>query len=178
LLAASVRDPEAFAVFYDLHFERVLAFFAKRVSDSDTAFDLTSETFAKALERRRQFRGASRDEEQAWLFSIARTELLHFWRDGATEHAALSRLGVEVPALADPDLERIEELASLLGDELIRDALTVLPDDQRRAVELRVFDDVDYETLAAVLEISVQTARMRVSRGLRALGMTLGPVIE
>ena len=63
----------------------MLVYFTRRVLDVDVAFDLLSETFAKALERRRQFRGGSPEEEQGWLFSIARSELSHYWRDGRVE---------------------------------------------------------------------------------------------
>src|SRR3954462_11971378 len=89
LLAQSQQDPDAFAAFYDAYAERVLVFFTRRVLDVDVAFDLMSGTFAKALERRRQFRGRSPQEEQGWLFSIARSELWHYWRDGRVERSAL-----------------------------------------------------------------------------------------
>src|SRR5690242_21864621 len=98
----SLHDPDAFAAFYDAHAERILLFLVRRVLDVDTAFDLLSETFATALERRHQFRGSTAEEEQGWLYSIARRELSHFWRDGKVERIALARLGVGVPALSDP----------------------------------------------------------------------------
>ena len=83
LLVQSREDPEAFARFYDAYAERVLVFFTRRVFDVDMAFDLLSETFAMALERRRQFRGDTAEEEQGWLFAIARSELSHYWREAA-----------------------------------------------------------------------------------------------
>jgi RNA polymerase sigma-70 factor (ECF subfamily) len=174
LLAASREDPDAFAEFYDAYAERVLLYFARRVLDVDTAFDLLSETFAKALERRHQFRGHSPEEEQGWLFSIARSELSHFWRDGRVERSALARLGVGVPGLSDPEIERIEQLAGLSSLAApLADAMAALPEDQRRAVELRVIEEYGYADVAGLLDISEQTARARVSRGLRALARQL-----
>ena len=111
LLVQAREDPDAFAAFYDAYAERVLIFFTRRVLDVDTAFDLLSETFATALEQRGQFRGATAEEEQGWLFAIARSELSHYWRHGRVERSALARLGVPVPGLSDPEIERIEELA-------------------------------------------------------------------
>ena len=174
LLAQSRQDPDAFADFYDAYAERVLLFLVRRVLDVDTAFDLLSETFATALERRHQFRGSSADQEQAWLFSIARTELSHFWRDGRIERVALARVGIGVPGLGDPEIERIEHLAGI--NELVpalRDAMAALPEDQRRAVELRVVEEHGYAEVAVMLGVSEQTARARVSRGLRALARRL-----
>jgi RNA polymerase sigma factor (sigma-70 family) len=174
LLAQSRQDPDAFAAFYDAYAERVLLFLVRRVLDVDTSFDLLSETFATALERRHQFRGDSPEQEQGWLFSIARSELSHFWRDGSVERLALARVGVPVPGLTDPEIERIEQLAGI--NELVpalHDAMAALPEDQRRAVELRVVEEHGYAEVALMLGVSEQTARARVSRGLRALARRL-----
>jgi DNA-directed RNA polymerase specialized sigma24 family protein len=76
LLARSRDDPGAFAAFYEAHVGRVSVFFVRRVLDPEVAVDLAAETFARALERRRQFRGRSAEEELGWLFAIARS-LLH-----------------------------------------------------------------------------------------------------
>jgi len=174
LLAQSRQDPDAFAAFYDAYAERILLYLVRRVLDVDTAFDLLSETFATALERRHQFRGSTAEEEQGWLYSIARSELSHFWRDGRVERTALARLGVGVPALSDPEIERIEQLAGI--NDLVpalHDAMASLPEDQRRAVELRVVEEHGYSEVATILGVSEQTARARVSRGLRALAQRL-----
>jgi RNA polymerase sigma-70 factor, ECF subfamily len=179
LLAQSRQDPDAFAAFYDAYAERILLFLVRRVLDVDTAFDLLSETFATALERRHQFRGSTAEEEQGWLYSIARSELSHFWRDGKVERIALARLGVGVPALSDPEIERIEQLAGI--NELVpalHDAMASLPEDQRRAVELRVVEEHGYAEVARILGVSEQTARARVSRGLRALAGALPPPVH
>lgn len=112
-LRRSRDEAEAFTEVYDAYHERVLAFFARRVLDVDMAWDLTSETFAKALQQCDQFRGRTPEEEQGWLFAIARSQLSHYWRRGEAERAALARMGVEVPELADADIERVEALAGL-----------------------------------------------------------------
>jgi RNA polymerase sigma-70 factor (ECF subfamily) len=174
LLAQSRQDPDAFAAFYDEYAERILLFLVRRVLDVDTAFDLLSETFATALERRHQFRGSTAEEEQGWLYSIARSELSHFWRAGKVERIALARLGVGVPALSDPEIERIEQLAGITDlVPALHDAMASLPEDQRRAVELRVVEEHGYSEVATILGVSEQTARARVSRGLRALAQRL-----
>ena len=51
---------------------------------------------------------------------------------------------------------------------------TTLPADQRRAVELRIVDEHGYDEVAAILGVSEQVVRARVSRGLRALSHLLG----
>ncbi len=142
-------DPDAFGDFYELYAERVLRFFARRVVQPDVAFDLTSETFATALERCRQFRGSTIEEEQGWLFAIARSQLSHFWRRGAVERAALTRLGIPAVTLDAEELERIEALADL--DDVrgqVAAALGTLSGDQREAVQMRVVGEMEYADIA------------------------------
>ena len=174
LLTRSRDDAGAFADFYEAYSERVLRFVGGRVLDAEVALDLTAETFAKALQRRRQFRGDTAGEEQAWLFSIATSELSHFWRRGKVEQRALRAVGVGVPALSDAELERVEERA---GVQAVAAALHAemdqLPAAQREAVRMRVVDDLSYDEIAQRTQITAQVARARVSRGLRTLAVGL-----
>lgn len=147
----------------------------KRVLDVEVALDLASETFALALERRRQFRGRSAEEEQGWLFAIARNELARYWRRGQVEREALARVGVEVPVLTDKDLELLENRAGVQA--IVRElhsALDVLPAANRRAVALRIIEDQPYAAIAAGEGVSQDVIRARVSRGLRELAAQLG----
>lgn len=174
LRAAASGSPGAFGAFYEEHAQAVLVFFTRRVLDVDTALDLMSETFAVALERCDQFRGATRGEDLAWLYAIARSQLSHYWRDGAVERRALQRLGLEPASLSDPELERLERLAGLSNLlPALNGAMDGLPLEQRDAVCLRVVDELDYPRVAERLGVSEQTARARVSRGLRQLARHL-----
>jgi DNA-directed RNA polymerase specialized sigma24 family protein len=51
LLASVASDPEAFAVFYRRHEDRILRYFLRRGATAELAADLTAEVFAAALER-------------------------------------------------------------------------------------------------------------------------------
>lgn len=174
LLTLARSDPDAFAAFYDRYAERLLRFLAGRLLDVEVALDLMSESFAKALQRRHQFRGTTPEEERAWLFAIAMSEMSHFWRRGKNERKALEQIGVAVPNLSDPELERMEErmgvlsIASELHDEIDR-----LSPEQRSAVTMRVVDELGYDEIASRAGVDPQVVRARVSRGLRTLAAGL-----
>lgn len=179
LITRSVDDANAFHEFYRAYVDRVVVFFARRTLDAETALDLTGETFALALERRAQFRGASAQEEQGWLFAIARNLLSAFWRRGEVERAALVRLGCEGPEGTTSDLEWVERIADLPSlRATVRSALHELPSDQAYAVTARVVESRPYADLACELNVSEQVVRARVSRGLRAMAQTLGAGTE
>jgi RNA polymerase sigma-70 factor, ECF subfamily len=71
----------------------------------------------------------------------------------------------------DPDLERVDERLSLPADALA--AIASLPPADRDALELRVVEDRPYSEVASQLRCTPQAARLRVSRALRRLHVTL-----
>jgi RNA polymerase sigma factor (sigma-70 family) len=165
-LAAS----ESFGSLYRRHSDNVLIFIARRVYDREVAMDLTAETFARAFVSRRRFRGSTEAEAEAWIYTIARRQIANYVRRGKAERRAIKKLGIEVPSLSDEDLERIDQLAGL-GElrEAVATGLEELSPSQRDALSLRVVEELPYPEVAERLGISEQTARARVSRGLRVL---------
>lgn len=155
---------------YARHREGLLVFLVRRTSDVEVALDLWAETFAQALASRGRYRGSTAEEEGAWLFKIASRQLSRYYRRGSAERRAMTRLGIERPKL---NLEIESEIVRRAGLEEVRrslaDAVALLSDDAREAVTLRVLEELSYADVAARLAVSEQTARMRVSRGLRTL---------
>jgi len=169
-----MKDRRAFTLVYEREAEGVLMFHARRTLDAELALDLTAETFAQACRNRGSFRGSTVAEERAWLFTIARRQLIAYFRRGHVERAAMRKLGMRLPAVHEDDLAAIEERADLpalrraLGEELARRSRG-----QRHALRLRIVDELSYEQVASSLGVSEATARARVSRGLRALARSL-----
>lgn len=175
LLVASVQDPSAFQDFYRAYVDGVVAYFTRRTFDAELALDLTGETFALALERRAQFRGRLPQEEQGWLFAIARSQLYRYYRSGEVERAALQRVGLDAPHATSADLEYVERLIDRPAlHAAVREALASLTTDQAFAVCQRVLEERSYAEMAIELGVSEQVVRARVSRGLKQLGEKLG----
>jgi len=173
LLVLSRRSPEAFGLFYERHAEDLLRFFARRTLDPETAAELTAETFAEAFSSRQRFADRGRGGA-GWLYGVARHELSHFYRRGAVDRRARHRLGIPEREVSDEDYERIEEMIDLADvRRSVATSFDSLPAGQREALELRVLEDRSYEEVARELHCSEQTARARVSRGLRALASLL-----
>jgi RNA polymerase sigma factor (sigma-70 family) len=147
--------PVDFSALYAEYAERILLFHARRCLDAELAVDLMAETFAEALASRRRFRGTSEAEAAAWLFGIARNQLASFFRRGRAERRALTRLRIQVPAVAEDDLARIEALADI--DAMrghVADQLARLSPEQRDALRMRIVDELGYPELARRLQVS------------------------
>jgi RNA polymerase sigma factor (sigma-70 family) len=169
-------DADAFSELYRSEGEAVLLFLTRRTLDGETAVDLTAETFAIALRAWGKLGSLQREQQRAWLFTVAKRQFGRYLRRARVERKALRRLGIQVPLVEHDDLLLIEQRAGLhelrlsLGRELER-----LSVDQREALRLRVVEERSYEEVAEQLGVSEQTVRARVSRGLRALAHALEP---
>jgi RNA polymerase sigma factor (sigma-70 family) len=142
----------------------VLGYFRRRTDSADVALDLAAETFVQALASVRRFRPGP-EPAVAWLLGIARHTLLKSLRRGRVADRARSRMGVQVIAVDDDDLDRVDKLGTLSVAQL----LGALPPDQAEAIKARVFDEQPYGEVASRLRCSPLVARKRVSRGLATL---------
>jgi RNA polymerase sigma-70 factor (ECF subfamily) len=173
LLIASRDDPHAFRELYDRWADRLLAYFYRRTLDPEVAADLLAETFAVAFARRGRFRDIGKPGA-AWLYGIAAKELAHWFRTQAVELRAVRRLAIEVPALDDESIARIEALADMDAHRgALAAALDRIGPGERDAVQLRVVEELGYAEIAAALDCSEAAARTRVHRGLAHLNRLL-----
>ena len=163
LVEAAKKDPGRFAELYELNFGRVYGYIARRVSDRDTAQDLTSDVFHKALANLHSFewRGVP---FAGWLLRIAANMIVDRSKRGTRELTGQDDLP-EVPDLgAQPRLEESEECARLfrLVDEL--------PADQRRVIGMRFAEEKSIREIAQALgrtEGAVKQLQFRALQNLR-----------
>ena len=168
LLRAARRDPEAFCRFYERHVLRLRSWLRRETGSTEVANDLTAETFAQALVSLRRFKGRDDDQAVAWLFAIARNLLHQYRRRQRVETSARERLHMPVR-----DYGGFDEADELVDAErltpTLHAALAELSEGEREALGLRVVDDLQFDEIAARLELASPAARMRVTRALRAL---------
>jgi RNA polymerase sigma factor (sigma-70 family) len=169
LIVRSWDEPEAFGLVFERHAETLLGYFARRTMDPEAAAELTAETFAQAFASRRRFRDHGLGAI-GWLYGIARHQLGRFLRTGAVDARARKRLGMPEREVSAEDYERIEEMIDFeqVG-HAIGQAFSTLSEEQREALTLRVIEGRPYREVAAQLRCSEETARARVSRGLKRL---------
>jgi RNA polymerase sigma-70 factor (ECF subfamily) len=160
LVEAATRDPARFAELYEIHFDRVYAYVARRVRDRHLAEDVTSAVFEQALSSisRFEWRGVPFG---AWLFTIARNAIADRARRAARESGAPAP---EPEADPEPSLERVQELA------LLYRRVRELPADQRRVIEMRFAEEKSIREVAAALgksEGAVKQLQLRAIQRLR-----------
>ncbi len=166
LIEAAQKDPSRFAELYELHFERVYAYVARRVRERAAAEELTSHVFHQALANlgRFQWRGAP---FAAWLFRIAANSIADRAQRMARESSHESNPSLEgLAAGPETNLEQIEMLARVyrLVDQL--------PWDQRYVIRLRFAEEKSIREIAQQLsrsEGAIKQLQFRALQRLRTL---------
>jgi RNA polymerase sigma-70 factor (ECF subfamily) len=74
----------------------------------------------------------------------------------------------------EPDRRAELALQAYENRQLVEDALAELPDDFRVAVVLRDVADLDYESIASILDVPIGTVRSRIARGRALLATAVG----
>jgi RNA polymerase sigma-70 factor, ECF subfamily len=165
LVALALRDRRAFGILYDRYVERIYRYCRGRLRDREDAEDATSLVFARALAALPTHQGPS---FRSWLFVIAHNVVLNARRNGSTDQplaVALDVVDLDAP-LEDRVLlaERRRSLSQALG---------LLPEEQRRVVELRLAGLTGPE-VAATLGRSHDSVRATQRRALAQLRTLLG----
>ena len=164
LVEAAQSDPAKFGDLYDIHFERIYAFIARRVRDRDRAEDLTSEVFHKALAnlKRYEWRGTP---FAAWLFRIAANLVAdHFTR---TSRESLN-VDQAPEGSGEPEQEEVEARARLFR------MVEKLPADQRRVVFGRFVEQKSIREIAQQLGKSEGAVKQLQFRAVEKLRSQMG----
>jgi RNA polymerase sigma-70 factor (ECF subfamily) len=160
LIEAAQKDPSRFAELYELHFDRVYAYVARRVRDRAETQDLTAHVFQQALANLGKFkwRGAP---FAAWLYRIASNAIAdHARRNMRETNDQESKVETTSAAV---DLEEVERRARVFR------AVEKLPDDQRRVIVLRFAEEKSIREIADELGRSEGAIKQLQFRGLENL---------
>ena len=160
-IACSLERPAAFAVVFDRHAAVIFRFLVRRVG-RDTADELLGDTFRIAFERRTTF-DVDRPSARPWLYGIATNLVAKHRRTEARRLRATARLAAD----REPDVATDRVVSALDAERAwpsVLDGLTELPDGERDALLLHVWEELTYEEVADALAIPVGTVRSRLNR--------------
>ncbi len=164
---AAKADPRAFTPLYTAYHAVIFRFIHRRTNNRDLSADLTQQSFLKALLAlpRYESRGLP---FRAWLYRIALNELRMHWRKKKETVMDLSWAEVQELRSEMGVPETDEDLQRLAG------ALSRLPAEKSRLIELRYVDGMSFIEVGQVLGIAEDAAKMRVHRVLGTLRQYLG----
>ena len=160
--ACQQSDLEKFGYLYDMYIKKIYDFVYYKTHHKETAEDLVSKTFMKALEK---INGFDNDKGtfQAWLYQIARNTIIDYYRtkksdlniDDVWDLAGKENLACDIDAR--------QKLIEVEG------YLKKFKSEQRDIIIMRVWQGMPYQEIAEVLGKSEASCKMMFSRTIRTL---------
>lgn len=168
IVAAQAGDRDAFARLVECYWDRLYRWMYQLTRDRHKAEDLTQETFLKVLAALGSFRTGT--NFRAWLFRIGHNNFVNLKRAERKNVQTLS----DDPPSRDPGTPD-GSAADRESLRLVARAVEDLSAEFRSALLLRVDDQLSFRDVAAVLNITEETARWRVFKARQKLMKAIGP---
>ena len=175
-------DDQAYEILIQRYQQPVYNLVCRLMNDPSDAADIVQEVFLKVFRNIRSFRQGS--SLKTWIYRIAVNEAYNhrrwFSRHQRQEVALAPDDGAQAYAdsLADPGRTPFDQAADHETRALVERALENLNPKFRAAVVLRDIEDLSYEEIAAVLDVSLGTVKSRILRGREALRKVLEGRLE
>ncbi|HEX8746592.1 MAG TPA: sigma-70 family RNA polymerase sigma factor [Pyrinomonadaceae bacterium] len=179
----------AFRRVFETYYPPVFRFFEKRNFPSDQCHDLTQETFIRVYNNIGTFRREA--PFGAWLFQIAANVFRNTLRQQSTQKRAGQHLSlVEVSAedgdapfgralLVDESAQNpLEDVLRVERSRILREAVESLPEQMRRCMMLRVYQDLSYQQIAVVMRVSVETVKSHLYQARQQLKEKMADYFE
>lgn len=174
---------EAYAWLIGEFHQPVYSLVYRIVADSADASDTTQEVFLKVFRGMKHFHGES--SLKTWIYRIAIHEasnrrrwwFRHKARETSIEPAESMNAEGESVGIKDTLIDCRESAFDNVAHEEIRsrveEELRKVPEPYRTTVVLRDLEEMSYEQIAEIMEISLGTVKSRLTRGREALRQRL-----
>jgi RNA polymerase sigma-70 factor (ECF subfamily) len=152
------KDPRGFEPLYNKYYEQIFRYIYQRMDDKETAHDVTSQVFLKALNniQKYEYRGVP---FASWLYRIAKSELYQSFRDKKSRRT----VNVESMHLFEM-IEDWEEDTSDENRKILLNIISKLNEEEVQMVELRFFEKRSFREIGEILEITENNAKVKAHR--------------
>ncbi len=158
----------------------LVKYFCRMVRDEALAEDLAQEAFLRVYNARHRYRPDARFT--TWLYRIATNLALNAIRDakgrGRQAGNGSSEDGETSFEFVDPKASVEQQLIETDRGRMIREAIEALPENQRAAVILHKYQDVDYRQIAGILKVSESAVKSLLFRAYETLRERLEPLVR
>jgi len=157
------------------------------VNDPADAADTTQDVFLKVFRGMNHFHGES--SLKTWIYRIALHEAANrrrWWFRHKARETSIEPVESETAgpgdgalqvALTDPKESPFDNVAHHEVQRRVEEELKNVPEPYRTTLILRDLEEMSYEEIAEVLEISLGTVKSRLTRGRDALRQRLSPYV-
>jgi len=172
----AATDPSALGVLYEAHRTLVFNVCFRMLGDWQEAENLTQDVFLRAYKSLHQLRGEAR--VSTWLYRVAVNLCLNHQRRQRRERwLSLDWLfesqGESASSLPVEEKTPRTDLEERESAGLVQSAIQALPERQRAALVLHLYERLSYQEIAAVMQCSVASVESRLHRAKQNLAKNL-----
>jgi RNA polymerase sigma-70 factor (ECF subfamily) len=169
IAAIADGDRDALGELYDRFSPALLGVALRMLGSTREAEDVVQDVFLEAWQRARHY-DRSRGTVRTWLMLRLRSRSLDRLRSNKRTR------GVSFEELTLPASDHTEPSFAQLDNKVLLQALSELPSDQKRVLELGYFSGQSCAEIAAELSVPIGTVKSRMSRAIAHLRARLaGP---
>ena len=165
-------DRTAFADLYDELSAVVYGVCLRVMRDPSLSEEVTQEIFVEIWKTATRF-DSTKGNVRAWAATIAHRRAVDRVR---SVEASRRRDQADADDREDVTSGVDDEVVSRMQSDVVRAALDVLSDKQRKAIELAYFDGLSYREVAVALHLPEGTVKTRIRDGMNRLRIELGGV--
>jgi RNA polymerase sigma-70 factor (ECF subfamily) len=164
------QQTEALSVLYDRYSRLVYSLAFQMMGDAASAEEITQDVFFRIWEKAQTYR-ADQARVSTWITSITRYRAIDLLRRRGTrpDHTSLAwdDLPLNVIPVAEANPEDMTELSLL--QKRVRDAIAILPAEQKNVLALAYFKGLTHSEIAALLGDPLGTVKTRIRAGMQKL---------
>ena len=151
-----------FSTLYEIYFDKIYNFLYFRTLHKETAEDLASKTFIKALEKVSTF-DKEKGKFSTWIFRIARNTLFDHFR---TRKDTLDIDEIWEMGKHDTTEKNIDDREEV---KKIERHIRELSEDEQEVVRMRVWEEKSYKEIGELLEKTEGASKMVFSRAIKKI---------
>ena len=159
-------DAEAFAALYDRHSRAAFSLAYRMMGERQAAEDLAQDSFLKIWRGAGSYR-AERGSVRTWILSIVHNRGIDQLRSLASRRRTQDR--VEASAARSQPSEAFTEAWRNSQRDQVREALSTLPPEQLKILELAYFSGYTHVEIANLLGLPLGTVKGRMRLGLKKI---------
>jgi RNA polymerase sigma-70 factor, ECF subfamily len=179
---AQQGDKQAFNLLVEKYQRKLARLLSRFIRDPAEVEDVTQEAFIKAYRALPAFRGDS--AFYTWLYRIGINTAKNY----------LMAMGRRAPTSTDVEAEEAEGFEEgeqlrdintpesvLLSNEIaetVNSTIEQLPEELRRAIQMRELEGMSYEDIAQAMDCPIGTVRSRIFRAREAIAERLRPLLD
>jgi len=162
------KDPEAFEVFYDRHGGAAFSLAYRILGERGAAEDCIQEAFISIWRSGGKF-DPTRGSVRSWTLSIVRNRAIDVLRSKAGKAPKMTFDDDEIiESRPSEELTEEEAMRNETATE-VRGALSQLPDDQSKVIQLAYFGGFSQSEIARMLNVPLGTVKGRMRLGLEKI---------